>query len=157
MGFGKKKKKIREAIPKWGCFGYFGYGQGRAVAVFGESELKKRSVCIDVCSRANACRLAHHRRMDERYPQLGQLVETTARLAQTRKRDVVVEVVSAMDHAVDMQMDEAVDVRLRLNVFKLEHMTDHYRCGQFENIQNGLDGSDPGAERPLPDAIAQAS
>jgi len=157
MGFAKKKRKIREAISKWKCFGYFGYGQGRAVALFGEEDMKKKSACIDICTRASACRLAHHRQMNIRYPQLGQLVESAARLAQLRRLNVVDEVVNAMESAVEMKIDEAVDVRKRLSVFRVDQMTDHYRCGQFENIQNGLDKASPDAKRAEPGDIAQAS
>ena len=144
MGFGKKRRKIREAIDKWNCFGHFGYGQGRAVAVFGEDNLKKKSACLDICTRASACRLAHHEKMNVQYPQLGQLVETAARLAQKWNLIVVGEVVSAMEHALEMKIEEDVEVLDRLRVFKINQMTDHYRCGQFENIQNGLDKTSPG-------------
>ena len=149
MGFGKKRRKVREAISKWDCFGRFGYGQGRAVALFGEDELKGRSACLDICSRANACRLAHHEEMNRRFPQLAQLVESTARIAKLRNLDVVEEVVSAMEHAVDAGLEEAVEVKRRLSVFRIDQMTDHYRCGQFENIQNGLDKASPKTERQL--------
>ena len=150
MGFGKKRRKIREAIAKWDCFGYFGYGQGRAVAVFGQDELKKKSACIDICTRANACRLAHHEKMNAKYPQLAQLTESSARIAQKRHLDVVSEVVSAMEHAAEMGVDEAVEIRARLQAFKVDQMTDHYRCGQFENIQNGLDKVPADSDRPAP-------
>lgn len=149
MGFAKKKKKIRESISKWNCFGYFGYGQGRAVATFGETDMRRKSACLDICTRANACRTSHHENMNRRYPQLAQLVESSARLARLRSLDVVEEVVSAMESAVEMELEEAVEVHQRLSVFNVGQMTDHYRCGQFENIQNGLDKVPPTAERSL--------
>jgi hypothetical protein len=158
MGFGKKKRLVREAIAKWDCFGYLGYGQGRAVAQFGEKDLHGRSACLDICSRASACRSQHHDKMNERYPQLGQLVESTSRIAQMRGLDVVSEVVSAMTHAVDLGLDEANDVKRILGLFKVKGgMTDHYRCGQFENIQDGLNKVKPGARSALAEADKKAS
>ena len=157
MGFGKKRKKVRDAIEKWDCSGYFGYGQGRAVAVFGESAMNGKSACLDICTRANVCRLAHHEKMNRRFPQLAQLVESTARIARMRDLDVVSEVVSAMEHAVEAELEEAVEIRDRLSAFRIEQMTDHYRCGQFENIQNGLDKVSPKNERPRPTAASKAS
>lgn len=157
MGFGKKRRKVREAISKWDCFGYFGYGQGRAVATFGEDDMKKRSACLDICTRANACRAAHHERMNRKFPQLAQLVESSARIAQLRKLDVVAEVVSAMEHAVEADLEEALEIKDRLSAFRIDQMTDHLRCGQFENIQNGLDKSPPDTERPRPEVVRDAS
>jgi hypothetical protein len=157
MGFGKKKRQVREAIAKWDCFGHLGYGQGRAVAQFGEREMHGRSACLDICTRASACRLQHHDKMNERYPQLGQIVETTSRLAQVRGLDVVAEVVSAMGHAVDLGLDEAADVKRILGLFKVKEMTDHYRCGQFENIQDGLGKAPPGSRIALDEAKKKAS
>ena len=157
MGFGKKKRQVREAIAGWNCFGHLGYGQGRAVAQFGEREMHGKSACLDICTRANACRLQHHDKMNERYPQLGQLVETTSRIAQIRGLDVVSEVVSAMGHAVDLGLDEAIEVQRTLGLFKVAEMTDHYRCGQFENIQDGLNKSLPGARSAADEAKKKAS
>ena len=144
MGFGKKKRQIREAIEKWNCHGFLGYGQGRAVAEFGQDLMGSKSACLDICTRANTCRARHHELLNQRYPQLSQLVESTARIAQLRRLNVVNEVVTAMDHAVEMQIDEAVEVKQILEKFKITTMTDHYRCGQFENIQDGLDKVPPG-------------
>lgn len=157
MGFAKHKKRIRGEIAGWDCLGFFGYGQGRAVAIYGEERLKNKSACIDICSRASACRQAHHERMNRRYPQIAQLVESTARLAQLRKLNVVDEVVSAMEHAVEAELDGAIDIKARLQEFKVDTMTDHYRCGQFENIQNGLDKVSPKAKRSLKKNVKQAS
>ena len=157
MGFAKHKKRIRGEIAKWGCFGYLGYGQGRAVAIYGEDKLSNRSACMDICTRASACRMAHHERMNIRYPQLAQLVESTARLAHLRKLDIVDQVVSAMEHAVSAGLEEAIDVQSRLKKFKIEKITDHYRCGQFENIQNGLDKISPGARGDSPKDVKHAS
>lgn len=157
MGFGKKKRMVREGIAKWDCFGYLGYGQGRAVAQFGEKELHGKSACYDICSRASTCRDQHHDKMNERYPQLGQMVETASRIAKLRGLDVVAEVVSAMTHAVDLGIDEAQDVRHILDLFKIDGMTDHYRCGQFENIQDGLNKVKPGARSAVAEAQKKAS
>jgi len=157
MGFAKHKKRIRGEIAKWNCFGYLGYGQGRAVSVFGEDRLNNKSACMDICTRASACRLAHHERMNVQFPQLAQLVESTARLAHVRRLNIVDQVVSAMEHAVDAGLGEAIDVKDRLAKFKVETMTDHYRCGQFENIQNGLDGISPEARGSSSRHIKRAS
>lgn len=157
MGFGKKRRLVREAIEKWECFGYLGYGQGRAVAQFGEKDLHGRSACLDICSHANACRLRHHELMNQRYPQLGQLVESTSRIAQMRGLDVVGAVVSAMTNAADLGLDEANDVKRILDLFKVKGMTDHYRCGQFENIQDGLNKTKPGARSAVAEADKKAS
>jgi len=148
MGFGKKKRQIREAVEKWGCFGFFGYGQGRAVAEFGQKVMDGKSACFDFCTRASACRDQHHEAMNKRYPQLAQLVESTARIATLRKLDVVKEVVEAMNNAVEMKMDEALEVQQSLTKFKINTMTDHFRVGQFENIQDGLDRKTPGSSAP---------
>ena len=145
MGFGKKKRQIREAVEKWNCLGFLGYGQGRAVAEFGQKVMGGKSACYDFCTRANACRAEHHSKMDLRFPQLAQLLESTARIAQLRRLDIVKEVMSAMDNAVDMQHDEALEVKTVLERFKINTMTDHYRMGQFENIQDGLDKVPPGS------------
>ena len=156
MGFGKKKRQVREAITEWDCFGYLGYGQGRCVSQLGDP-IPGKSACFDICTRASACRLEHHNKMNERYPQLGQLVEKTARIAELRKLDVVAEVVSAMDHAVELGLDEAVEVKKILGLFKIDTMTDHYRCGQFENIHDGLNKDKPGARSALAGLLAKAS
>ena len=156
MGFGKKKRQVREAIATWNCFGHFGYGQGRAVAQFGEKEMVGKSACFDMCTHANTCRRQHHDKMNERYPQLGQLVEATAKIAQVRGLDVVTEVVSAMKHAVDLGLDEAQEVKRTLALFKVNDMTDHYRCGQFENIQDGLNKVSPGTHVAVVDADKKA-
>jgi hypothetical protein len=157
MGFGKKKRQVREAIAEWDCFGYLGYGQGRCVSQFGESHVPGKSACLDICTRASACRLEHHSKMNERYPQLAQLVEKTARIAEQRQLDVVAEVVSAMNHAVELGLDEANEVKKILGLFRIDTMTDHYRCGQFENIQDGLNKDKPGARSSLASLLAKAS
>lgn len=157
MGFGTKKRQVREAIAKWDCFGYLGYGQGRCVAQFGENHLPGRSACMDICTRASACRLEHHNKMNERYPQLAVLVKNTAGIADGRQLDVVAEVVSAMNHAVELGLDEACEVKRILDLFKINTMTDHYRCGQFENIQDGLNKTVPGSRSAVAGMLAKAS
>lgn len=157
MGFGKKKRQIRDAIADWNCHGFLGYGQGRAVAQFGEKEMHGKSACYDICTRASTCRARHHIEMNRRFPQLAQLVESTARIAQRRGVDVVSEVISAMDHAVDMEHDEALEVKRIIERFKIKTMTDHYRAGQFENIQDGLDKLPPGSAGKAAIAAKKAS
>ena len=157
MGFGTRKRQVREAIAKWECFGYLGYGQGRCVGQFGEDYLGNRSACMDICTRASACRLEHHSKMNERYPQLARLVESTARIAESRQLDVVAEVVSAMNHAVELGLDEAGEIKRILGIFKIDSMTDHYRCGQFENIQDGLNKVAPGSRSAVAGLLAKAS
>lgn len=157
MGFGTRKRQVREAIAKWECFGYLGYGQGRCVAQFGEDYMGNRSACMDVCTRASACRLEHHKKLNERYPQLTALVEHTAKIAEARQLDVVAEVVSAMDHAVELGLDEASEVKRILGLFRINTMTDHYRCGQFENIQDGLNKATPGSRSAVAGMLAKAS
>lgn len=157
MGFGTKKRQIREAITKWECFGYLGYGQGRCVAQFGEEYLPGRSACMDVCNRASACRVEHHGKMNERYPRLAALVWNTAKIAEARRLDVVAEVVSAMNHAVELGLDEANEVKRILGLFRIDSMTDHYRCGQFENIQDGINKVAPGSRSAVAGVLAKAS
>lgn len=157
MGFGTKKRQVREAITKWECFGYLGYGQGRCVSQFGDDYLPGRSACMDICTRASACRLEHHKKMDERYPQLAALVGNTARIAEARQLDVVAEVVSAMNHAVELDLQEANEVKRILGIFKITSMTDHHRCGQFENIQDGLNKVAPGSRSAVAGVLAKAS
>ena len=70
---------------------------------------------------------------------------------------MVTEVVSAMGHAVDLGLDEAADVKRILGLFKVQEMTDHYRCGQFENIQDGLSKAVPGSRVALDEAKKKAS
>jgi hypothetical protein len=157
MGFAKQKRKLREAISKWDCNGYFGYGQGRGVAELGERPLRKKSVCLDVCTKVEQCRLRHHMRMDGRYPQLEQITANAVRQAKLHRRDHVTEIVEAMERAVELDIDEAVEVKAILAQFRIESMTDHYRAGQFENIQNGLDKKDATHRRPIPASVKKAS
>lgn len=157
MGFGTKKRQVREAIAKWECFGYLGYGQGRCVAQFGEGHMPGRSACMDICTRASACRAEHNIRMNQRYPQLAVLVKNAAGIAEARHLDVVAEVVSAMTHAVDLGLDEAAEVKRILGIFKINTMTDHHRCGQFENIQDGLNKVPPGSRSAVGEMLAKAS
>jgi len=157
MGFGKQKRKLREAIAKWNCNGYFGYGQGRGVAQLGERPLRGKSVCLDVCTKVDQCRLRHHMRMDARYPQLEQITANAVKQAKVWGRDMVEEIVQAMERSVELDVDEAVEVKAILGQFRVETMTDHYRAGQFENIQNGLDKQEPTHRRPIPELVKKAS
>lgn len=157
MGVASRRKQIKVAIEKWNCFGRFGYGQGRTVSMFGEECLRGKSACEDMCSRANACRAAHHRYMNDRYPQLAQLVVTTVKLSKLRELDPSHEVVSAMNNAAEMDLEEAVEIRERLKAFRISAMTDHFRCGQFENIQNGFEKVSPGYKRPIASDAKSAS
>lgn len=157
MGFSKQKRKLRESIAKWDCNGYFGYGQGRGVTELGERPLRKKSVCLDVCTKVEQCRTRHHMRMDARYPQLEQIAANAMRQAQLHRRDIVKEIVEAMERSVELDIDEAVEVKAILEQFRVETMTDHYRAGQFENIQNGIDKQEPDFKRPIPALVKKAS
>jgi len=145
VGYGKQKRKLLDSISSWDCLGYFGYGQGRVVAQFGEDAFRGKSACLDMCQRREECRNVHMRKMDRRYPTLANLVRGTVKLSKSRGRDPSMDVVMAMNEALDNGVPEAADVKSRLDKFKVTAMTDHYRCGQFENIDDGISKRKPGA------------
>lgn len=132
------KKRVKKAIEQWNCLGKFGYGQGRAVAEFGEDEIGKQAVCYDVCPKSAKCRGLHYIEMDKRFPSLGEMVRKTAIAATHAGLPVVNTVVSAMNVAVKRGDLEALRVQEGLKKYKTDSMTDHYVYGQFENLDNGL-------------------
>ena len=137
-------------IPKWGCLGRWGYGHGRSVKEHGEKWFKDVSVCQNLCPKSDACRQRHHLHMDQRYPEIAVLVHRTARRAKKMKAPIVESVIGAMNVAYGQKISGAAEIKMILSGFRVGDMTDHYVCGQFENIQNGLDGKDPGFQRPIP-------
>lgn len=139
MGFAKKKKRVRSRIKEWGCHGFYGYGEGRAVADFGEDELRGRSACDDICTKRDSCRIFHHERMDRKYPMMAELVGKAALVAKYRGMSIDEKVSEAIEKAYESGASEAVDVISKLKEFNVTGYVDHYRSGQFENIQNGLD------------------
>lgn len=149
MGFNKLKVRIRSQITEWQCVGYFGYGHGRGVAEFGESNLRGKSVCMDVCKKQEECRRRHHLRMDSRYPQLNAIVAHAAKVATLNNRDLNGEIVEAMERAAELEVSEALEVKKINAQFGVGSMTDHYRCGQFQNIQNGLEKLAPNSRREV--------
>jgi len=150
MGFNKAKRRIRRAIDGWNCVGFFGYGHGRAAAVYGEDFLCGKSVCQDICKKVEECRRRHHLRMDSRYPQLCAIVAHAAKLAVTSGGDVNAEILSAMERATILEVEEAQEILQINRQFDVNLYTDHYRTGQFENIQNGIDRLVPTNKRPVP-------
>ena len=143
MGFNKLKVKVRAAIDEWQCLGFFGYGHGRGAVQFGESALRGKSVCQDLCKKVDQCRHRHHLRMDARYPQLQAIVAHAAKVSAVNSTDLNDEIVGAMRRSVELDVGEALEVKKINAAFGVNEMTDHYRCGQFENIQNGVDRADP--------------
>ena len=152
MGHANVRRKIAKAIPSWGCLGYFGYGHGRTVRDFGEKYVKDLSVCQELCSEAESCRMSHHGRMDKRYPQIADIVHKAAARAHRAKIPVVKTVLIAMRLARKREIPGADEIFRILREFRVGEMTDHFVCGQFQNIQNGLDGQLPANERPIPEA-----
>ncbi len=152
MGFNKVRRKIRESIrDRWHCLGFFGYGQGRSVAELGEEALRGKSTCFDICKFKDVCNRRHHLRMDRRFPQMAAITAQAVALSQRNGTDVVEEVVTAVTRAAELEIEEALEVKAILKRFEVESMTDHYRAGQFENIQDGLDkkrlpGKSPSAD-----------
>ena len=141
MGFSKHRRRVREATVKWGCLGYFGYGQGRSVAEFGDKAMKGKSACFDICKKSDACNLRHHARMDKIYPQLAAISEQAVKIAIRSRTDVAAEVVDAMQRAFDLGIDDAIEHKKVLDRYGVTAMTDHYRSGMFDNLQRGLDKS----------------
>lgn len=157
MGFGKHKQRIRAAIRDWGCQGYLGYGHGRTLAQYDEKLLRGKSVCLDLCTKMDSCRRMHHQRMDARYPHLSQIVGNALKVSSLHKTDPVSEIVGAMERSVELDLDEALEVKRVTEQFGVKGITDHYRAGQFENIQNGLDKVEPRYRRPIPEEAKKAS
>jgi hypothetical protein len=157
MSFNKHKKRIRHALVGWECVGFFGYGHGRALRVFGEEVLCGRSVCVDICNNTAVCRKVHHDRMDYRYPQLAQITGNALKVAKLNKTDPVTEIICAMRRSVELGLDEALEVKAIIEQFGVDSMTDHYQAGQFENIQSGLSGRLQNQAEAVPEEIDKAS
>lgn len=138
-----KKHKVRKAIESWNCVGKFGYGQGRAVAEFGQEEVGNESVCHNICPNSAKCRGLHTIRMDERFPEVADIVKKTAVMAKRTDLPVVETVISAMNVAVKRNSPEALRIQEGLKKYGVRSMTDHYIYGQFENLANGLDKKAP--------------
>ena len=149
MGFGKDKNKIRQKITSWNCLGYFGYGHGRGVKDFGERCIGDKSVCRDVCEKTEQCRHLHHNKMDERFPAIAFIVRQAATTASDMRRPIVETVVAAMKVAESRKVEGTEEIRSIMKEFRVSEMTDHYVAGQFENIQNGLDGNLPTFKRTM--------
>lgn len=144
-----KKHKIRESIPGWGCLGKYGYGQGRAVAEFGESAIGDRAICQDVCPKNQECSNMHYKMMDERFPLITDIVHKTVVSAKAAGLPVVNMVVSAMNVAVKRDNVEALRIREGLKRYNVDTMTDHYIYGQFENLERGYNRESPDAKPTL--------
>lgn len=134
--------EIRRAVGQWKCVGMFGYGQGRAVAEFGE-QAEDKLICHQLCPRTDKCQDKHRRGMDVRFPSLAQIVKKTAIEAQAAGRPLVKTVVAAMNVAVGTGNIEAIMVRDGLKRYSASGMTDHYIYGQLENFHKGLQKKDP--------------
>lgn len=152
MALGKVRHRIRSKIPSWKCYGYFGYGHGRAMVEVGDKQIRGRSVCSDFCKEVDGCRAAHHSRMDARYPEVAKVVRETARAAEEMKRPIVSSVIAAMQVAEKRNVPGIGEMRRIISQHRVAEMTDHYTCGQFENIQNGIEKKDPQFLRPIPES-----
>ena len=141
--------KIKKTLPKWECVGFFGYGQGRAVAEFGEDAVKGKSVCHEICSMSDKCRDSHAARMDARFPEVADIVKRTVATALGTGIPVVGLVVSAMNVAIKRESVEALRIRESLKRFEVDGMTDHYVLGQLENLDNGISKRQPGTKESL--------
>ena len=137
------KKKINKSIDEWNCVGHLGYGQGRAVAEYGQDEIGNHSVCHEVCPKADKCRAKHYTEMDKRFPEVANIVKKTVIMAKQTGLPIVNTVVSAMNVAVKRESPEALRIREGLKKYRVETMTDHYIYGQFENLERGLNKEAP--------------
>ena len=151
MGVRKHRLRIKKSISGWKCEGYFGYGHGRAISQYGEDRVGKMSVCVDLCPIKDTCRAKHHSRMDGRYPEIAEIVHKSATGAAQAKQSVIRTVITAMRIAESRDVSGTKEIRAILSQFGIKEMTDHYMCGQFENIQNGLDGLPATSVRPVPE------
>ena len=150
MGVRKHRLRMKNAIPGWKCEGFFGYGHGRALAQYGSDRVGKKSVCVDLCPIKDACRTKHHERMDVRYPEIADIVHRSASGAAQAGQSVVRTVITAMRIAETRNVSGTKEIKSILSGFGVNEMTDHYMCGQFENIQNGIDRLPPTNARPVP-------
>lgn len=145
MGYGKERAHIKKKIKSWGCSGFFGYGHGRAIRDFGHKPVETRSVCLQICPQGDVCRLEHHSKMDAQFPELAEIVGRTVMTAQHLGRPVAESVGAIMKIAEKRNLPGVERIRKTMNALKIVDITDHYVCGQLENIQNGLEGIAPDA------------
>lgn len=145
----KLKQLIKAAIKEWQCVGYFGYGQGRAAATFGEGELGDVVVCHDICPKSDKCRQRHCKTMDEKYPIVANIVKRT--LLEVKGQDIspVQAVVVAMTVSANRGEIEAMRIREGLKKYQVPILTDHYMYGQLDNLDNGLNKRNPEHIHPL--------
>lgn len=142
----KYKLRIREKISSWNCFGYFGYGQGRAGVEYQKDELGNELVCHNICKKSEECHKQHCRNMDVRFPIVSNIVRHTLyEVKKVEKSEVspVQAVVVAMTVAANRNEPEALKIKEGLKKFQVPVMTDHYMYGQLENLDNGLNKRDP--------------
>lgn len=142
----KIKNKIKDKIGSWKCLTHYGYGHGRALSEFGQRPIRSFSVCRDLCPRREECRKVHHAKMDKQYPEISGLVAAVVTKALEKGEDVVRSIVRAMQSARDKNFPGTDKISRKLEKYGIEDMTDHYVCGEFDNIQNGIDGADPTRE-----------
>lgn len=139
----KLKQAIKAAVLEWKCLGYYGYGQGRAAATFGEEELGQTVVCHDVCPKAKECRQKHCVTMDKRFPTVAEIVRRTIFEVRGKNIDPVQAIVVAMGVAANRDEPEAKRIQEGLKKFGVPVITDHYVYGQFENLDNGINKRPP--------------
>jgi hypothetical protein len=136
------KKKVLDVINEANCFGYFGYGQGKAATVLGD-ELGETSVCFDVCPKSMKCRQSHCSRMDSLYPEVAKIVKKTIQECTESQVTPVEAIVWAMAYAASKDVLEACKIQEGLKRFGVNIMCDHYIYGQLENLDNGINSRDP--------------
>ena len=92
--------------------------------------------------------------MDVRFPVIAEVVKTAAREAATMGKPVRVTVATAMRVAESRGIEGIKEIRAVLDSIRVKDVTDHYVCGQFENIQNGLLRREPTFVRKVDDSLA---
>jgi len=73
---------MRDVVPleeRLGCFGYFGFGSGYALAKWGSPDDTRELYCSRACRRSTRCWDRHRRRAREHFPDLVELAEEIAR------------------------------------------------------------------------------
>lgn len=139
------KSLIKSSIKQWECFGRFGYGQGRAVAEFGEKESGDQ-VCYKICPDSEKCRSRHLEIMDLRFPAVSGIVKETISGAVRAGLPIMQTVVAAMNVAVNREIPQALRIKQGLKKYQVSGMVDHYIYGQLENIDNGVSKKSPDVE-----------
>jgi hypothetical protein len=118
---------VLKQIREWGCFGYYGYGQGAALRVFGTEE----KVCMGICPLSEQCWSTHKLRVDAQYPKLAVIRQRARVTAQTEGRQY-----EMADYTNELAKDlgrppvgnQAIDPYLAANAM---------------NINNGIEGYPP--------------